>query len=169
MRLKRQTIPILVGTLAIVFLAASFKILNKPEPAVNGRDDPKTEKLKLQAGFKAEHLYSPSENKIGSWVAMTFDDKGRMITSDQYGSLYSLQIPAIGTEGTTPTVEKLKIGIGANIDTVGMGYANGLLYAFNSLYVMINNGKKNKTFPRQSGLYRLQDTNNDDQYDKITL
>lgn len=168
MRLKRQTVPILVGMLAIVFMAASFKILNKPEPAVNGRDDPKTEKLKLPAGFVAEHLYSPSENKIGSWVAMTFDDKGRMITSDQYGSLYRLTIPAIGT-GTTPTIEKLKIGIGANIDTVGMGYAHGLLYAFNSLYVMINNGKRNKAFPRQSGLYRLQDTNNDDQFDKLTL
>lgn len=159
---------LLVMTVALFVFAASFTVLNRTEPAINGREDPKTEKLKLQPGFKADHLYSPSDNKQGSWVAMTFDDKGRMITSDQYGTLYRLQIPAIGTTGS-PTVEPLKIGKGANIDTVGMGYANGLLYAFNSLYVMINNGKNNKAFPRTSGLYRLQDTDNDDQYDKITL
>ena len=167
MYFKRFLVPLLL-VVSLFMLAASFTILNKTEPAVNGRDNPKTEKLRLQAGFKAEHLYSPADNKQGSWVSMTFDDKGRMITSDQYGSLYRLQIPAVGA-GTTPTVEPLKIGSGINIDTLGMGYAQGLLYAFNSLYVMINNGKFNKTFPRKSGLYRLQDTDNDDQYDKITL
>ena len=28
--------------------------------------DPKIDKLKLQPGFKAEHLYCPSENEMGS-------------------------------------------------------------------------------------------------------
>lgn len=165
---KHQSIPKLLAVGALFVLGASFTILNKTEPAVNGRDNPKTEKLKLQPGFKAEHLYSPSDNKQGSWVAMTFDNKGRMITSDQYGTLYRLELPPIGTEGK-PKVEALKIEKGAATDTVGMGYANGLLYAFNSLYVMINNSKNNRVFTRKSGLYRLQDTDNDDQYDKVTL
>ena len=52
--------------------------------------NPKIDKLKLPEGFVAELLYSPGENDQGSWVAMTFDDKGRMITSDQYGYLYRL-------------------------------------------------------------------------------
>ncbi|MFN4144407.1 MAG: c-type cytochrome [Runella sp.] len=158
----------LLSVFAGGMLIASFTLVRKTEPAITGRDNPKAEKLRLQPDFKAEHLYTPSEHQQGSWVAMTFDDKGRMITSDQYGSLYRLTIPAIGA-GTTPQVEKIKIGKGTAIDTVGMGYAQGLLYAFNSLYVMINNGKNNKEFPRKSGLYRLQDTDNDDQYDKITL
>ncbi|MDF7816635.1 c-type cytochrome [Runella sp. MFBS21] len=166
---KHRFSSVLLVIVALFVFGASFTILQKTEPAINGRDNPKVEKLKLQPGFVAEHLYSPSDNKQGSWVAMTFDDKGRMITSDQYGTLYRIVIPAIG-QGTKPTsVEPLKIGKGTEIDTIGMGYANGLLYAFNSLYVMINNGKNNKTFPRRSGLYRLQDTDNDDQYDKITL
>ncbi|MFT5885890.1 MAG: putative heme-binding domain-containing protein [Arcticibacterium sp.] len=131
--------------------------------------NPKTKKLKLTEGFMAEHLYSPSENDQGSWVAMTFDDKGRMITSDQYGSLYRLTIPASGSGSVTPNVVKLTLNTGEAIDSIGMGYANGLLYAFNSLYVMLNNGKNNKEFPRKSGLYRLQDTNQDDTFDKITL
>jgi putative heme-binding domain-containing protein len=165
---KHQAFPKLLAVASIVVFAASFTILNRTEPAVNGRDNPKTEKLKMQPGFKAEHLYSPSENNQGSWVSMTFDDKGRMIVSDQYGGLFRLKIPAIGAGNVTPEIEKLTIGKAVATDTVGMGYAQGLLYAFNSLYVMINN-RSNAKFSRGSGLYRLQDTNGDDQFDKVTV
>ncbi|WP_194972397.1 c-type cytochrome [Aquiflexum lacus] len=126
---------------------------------------PKLEKLKLISGFKAEHIYSPGENEQGSWVGITFDDKGRMIATDQYGALYRLEIPAIGFEDLTPKVEKLMIGSEGEI---GMGYAQGVLYAFNSLYVMVNHNP-NDAFDKGTGLYRIQDTTGDDQYDKITL
>ncbi len=134
------------------------------------KNHPKIDKLKLPVGFHAEHLYSPSENEQGSWVAMTFDDKGRLITSDQYGALYRLEVPAIGSEVLTPKMEKLKIRNGEQVadSIIQMGYAQGLLYAFNSLYVMVNH-QGNEEFEKSSGLYRLQDTDNDDQYDKITL
>jgi putative heme-binding domain-containing protein len=159
---------IIALTLAIsaLLIANSFTFLKSQVRRSMDDDNPKIKKMRLTEGFKAEHLYSPSEEEQGSWVAMTFDDKGRMITSDQYGSLYRLQIPPIGSASSTPKVEKIKVG---NEDEVGMGYANGLLYAFNSLYVMINNGTNNKDFPRSSGLYRLQDTDNDDHFDKVTL
>lgn len=150
---------------ALVLIGASWVTLRYPETDKQGAENPKAEKLKLQPGFKAEHLYSPSENKQGSWVAMTFDDKGRMIVSDQYGSLYRLKIPAIGSGSTNPSIEKLVI---AKDTSVGMGYAHGLLYAFNSLYVMVNN-RPNKQFPKPSGLYRLQDTDGDDHFDKVTM
>lgn len=132
--------------------------------------DPKLAKLKLQPGFEAEHLYSPADNEQGSWVAMTFDDKGRLITSDQYGALYRMEIPPIGSENISPTIEKLKIQTGTQVadSVIQMGYAQGLLYAFNSLYVMVNH-RGNEAFEKTSGLYRLQDTDNDDQYDSITL
>jgi putative heme-binding domain-containing protein len=42
------------------------------------------------------------------------------------------------------------------------------LYAFNSLYVMVNH-RANEDFQKGSGLYRLQDTDGDDQFDKIAL
>ena len=41
--------------------------------------DLKTAKLTLPPGFHVEHLYSPGDNDQGSWIAMTFDQKGRMI------------------------------------------------------------------------------------------
>ncbi|QIP16217.1 c-type cytochrome [Spirosoma aureum] len=156
---------------AIVLIGTSWITMQGAEPVGTGLDDPKIDKLKLLPGFKAEHLYSPSDNKQGSWVAMTFDDKGRMITSDQYGFLYRLELPPIGAGSQQPKVEKLNVGVVQPGDTtkkVGMGYAQGLLYAFNSLYVMVNN-RTNKDFDKGSGLYRLQDTDGDDQFDKVTL
>jgi putative heme-binding domain-containing protein len=170
--MKRHYLPVklILAAAAIVLLGFSFSNIIKPKTVSNIGPDPKIEKLKLQPGFKAEHLYSPSENGQGSWVAMTFDDKGRMITCDQYGFLYRVTIPAIGSTDQ-PKVEKLFVGADAG-DTskgkVGMGFAQGLLWAFNSLYVMVNHNS-NREFDKGSGLYRLQDTNGDDQFDKITL
>lgn len=129
--------------------------------------NPKIDKLKLPDGFVAELLYSPGENDQGSWVAMTFDDKGRMITSDQYGFLYRLELPPIGSDSTVkPKVEKLIVG-NAPDSLVGMGYAQGLLYAFNSLYVMVNHNP-NEKFSQPTGLYRIQDLDGDDQFETIT-
>ncbi|MGM9510402.1 c-type cytochrome [Larkinella sp. GY13] len=159
-----RSVKLMLSVSALALVGASWVGLNYPETNRQGAESPKVDKLKLLPGFKAEHLYSPSENNQGSWVSMTFDDKGRMITSDQYGGLFRLKIPAIGSGSTKPTVEKLSVGK----DTLGMGYAQGLLYAFNSLYVMVNN-RSNPRFPKSSGLYRLQDTDNDDQFDKVTL
>jgi len=143
------------------------------ERATEKSGDQKIAKLKLPTDFKVDHLYSPSEHDQGSWVAMTFDDKGRMITSDQYGALYRLELSPIGTSSLAK-IERLEIGKsnGQPGDTakskVVMGYAQGLLYAFNSLYVMVNN-HANEDFEKGSGLYRLQDTDGDDQFDEITL
>jgi putative heme-binding domain-containing protein len=127
-------------------------------------ENPKISKLKLQAGFVAEHILSPSEEKLGSWVSMCFDDKGRMIVSDQYGGIYRLEIPAIGSASVKPKIEKIKI----ENDTTTLGAAHGLIYAFNSLYVMVNN-RPSKNLPKTSGFYRLQDTDNNDKFDKLTL
>ncbi len=103
-------------------------------------------------GFKVEKLYNVPKDQEGSWVALTVDPKGRLIACDQYGSIYRMSVPALGkTETLKP--EKLNLE---------MGKAHGLLAAFDSLYVMVNEDGKN------NGLYRLQDTNRDDQYDKIT-
>ncbi|WP_375446056.1 c-type cytochrome [uncultured Fibrella sp.] len=165
-----------LGLALCVLVLAGTSWISSQQSVVSGRaaDSTKVDKLKLLPGFKAEHLYSPSDNKQGSWVAMTFDDKGRMITSDQYGALYRLDLPVVGSGVQRPNVEKLKISLSPRSSTdpakprVGMGYAQGLLWAFNSLYVMVNH-RVDSTFNKGSGLYRLQDTDGDDQLDKITL
>jgi len=164
--MKKILVLIAVSTLFTVS-CDSDKVSNTD---IAENQNPKIAKLKLQEGFRAEHLYSPAENDQGSWVAMTFDDKGRLITSDQYGALYRMELPDIGAENLRPKIEKLRIQTGEKVadSVIQMGYAQGLLYAFNSLYVMVNH-RGNEEFEKTSGLYRLQDTDNDDQYDKITL
>lgn len=116
--------------------------------------DPATDPagLKVADGFKVELLYSVPAADQGSWVSMTVDDKGRLITCDQYGKLYRVTPPAIGTD------EKIKV---EPID-VEIGEAQGLLYAFDSLYVVVNRGKK-----FESGIYRVKDTDGDDQFDSL--
>ncbi|MBT9190110.1 MULTISPECIES: c-type cytochrome [Zobellia] len=155
---------------SVLILATSCTSDKKNENETVQSDNPKIAKLKLQPGFDAEHLYSPGDNNMGSWVAMTFDNKGRLITSDQYGALYRMEVAPIGADNLTPKIEKLKIQTEAKVadSIIQMGYAQGLLYAFNSLYVMVNH-RGSDDFEKTSGLYRLQDTDNDDQYDKITL
>ncbi len=169
-----KKLQVLAGVMISIVLLLSFNYIKKPGANAPGDVNSKVQKLKLQANFQAEHLYSPSADSNGSWVSMTFDDKGRMITSDQYGYLYRLTIPPIGADTNTTKIKVEKLDIKVEGDTssskIKMGFAHGLLYAFNSLYVMVNNNPTPPaTMGRGSGLYRLQDTNNDDQFDKITL
>ena len=97
--------------------------------------------LKVLKGFKAELLYSVPKDTQGSWVNMCVDAKGRLIVSDQYGGLYRVTPPPLGTSAGTKV---------AKID-VPLGEAQGLLWAFDSLYVVVNRGNR-----YQSGLYRVR-------------
>lgn len=110
------------------------------------------EKIHLPKDFKVERLYSVPKDQEGSWVNMCSDAQGRLIVSDQYGSLYRITPPAVGS-GETAKVEKVPADIGT---------AHGLLWAFDSLYVMVNDGDKSK-----NGVYRVRDTNGDDQLDSV--
>src|ERR1700710_675908 len=140
MYLNLRSVKLLFSLSALIFLAGSCK--NSKEPAAGVSADSKIAHLRLPAGFHADHLYSPGIHDQGSWVAMTFDDKGRMIASDQYGYLYRITLPPIGSDTATTKVkvEKLAIDIPGDTSsaTIKIGYAHALMYAFNSLYVMIN-------------------------------
>lgn len=117
---------------------------------------PDTTQIQVLPGFKAERLYSVPKDQQGSWVALTEDPKGRLIASDQYGGIYRITVPAIGSEDEVK-VELLPLPTGPGGEVIGG--AHGLLYAFNSLYLM-NNEFKSK------GIWRFKDTNGDDQFDK---
>lgn len=112
------------------------------------------DQLRLLPDFKAELIYSVPVDQQGSWVSLTVDPAGRLITSDQYGKLY--RITPSGIEGESKTeIEQLDAQI---------GMAQGLLYAFDSLYVMVNGNAADG-----AGLYRLRDTTGDDQFDQVQL
>ena len=59
------------------------------------------ESLTVAAGFKIELIYTVPKAEQGSWVSMTEDAKGRLIAGDQYGGLFRVTVPPLGTsEGT---------------------------------------------------------------------
>jgi len=113
------------------------------------------DRIKLVEGFEAELLYSVPKSDQGSWVAMTIDDEGRIIVSDQYGKLYRFAPPAPGEKLYPGAVEEIPVDIGG---------AQGLLYAFDSLYCVLNTAEHGGR-----GLYRITDSDGDDQYDKKEL
>lgn len=133
--------------------AATAHLLPAAAPSAAAQATP-VAALKVAKDFRVELLYTVPKDQEGSWVAMCTDPKGRLIVSDQYGPLYRLTPPPLGTS-TGLKVEK----IGAAI-----GQAQGLLYAFDSLYVMV----ATDAFQGR-GLYRVRDTNGDDQFDEVTL
>ncbi|MCY2932955.1 MAG: c-type cytochrome [Planctomycetota bacterium] len=126
----------------------SIVLLNEGPPEPKATD---AASLKMPAGFKAELLYTVAGPEYGSWVSLCVDGKGRLITSDQDGKLYRLTVPAIGSN------EKTKV----ETIPIDLGMAQGLCWAFDSLYVVVNG--------RDSGLYKVTDTNNDDVLDKVEL
>jgi len=99
------------------------------------------------AGFKVERLLEvPPEQ--GSWVAMTFDGRGRLIVSPQEGPLRRLDL-----RQSPAAVETIDAPVGD---------AQGLLWAFDSLYL---NGKG----PSGCGLYRLRDADGDGRFEEVRL
>ncbi len=110
-----------------------------------------TDLFNLQPGFQVERLFAVPKDILGSWVCITFDNKGRLIASDQGDKgLCRITPPAIGSQDPVK-VERLDVKISA---------AQGMLYAFDALYISVNGGQG-------SGLYRAKDTNGDDQYDEL--
>jgi putative heme-binding domain-containing protein len=102
-------------------------------------------------GFQVELLYTVPQEQLGSWVSITFDDRGRLLASDQGDKgICRITPPAIGSNEPT-RVERLDVALTS---------AHGMLHAFDSLYVSVNGGPG-------SGLYRARDTTGDDQYDEV--
>ncbi|MGH7972646.1 MAG: PQQ-dependent sugar dehydrogenase, partial [Limisphaerales bacterium] len=108
--------------------------------------------ITVAKGFKIELLYTVPRKTEGSWVSMCIDPKGRLIVSDQNGALYRVTLPEAA--GGTAKTERINLT---------SGFAHGLLWAFDSLYVAVDEGKQ------AHGVYRIRDTNGDDQLDKIEL
>jgi putative heme-binding domain-containing protein len=109
--------------------------------------------IKTLPGFKVEMLHKVSKESEGSWVGLTVDDRGRLLATDQYGGLFRVTPPPVGS-GDKAQVEKLSAEING---------AHGLLYAFDSLYALVNEK------PNVAGLYRLRDTKGTGQFDEKTL
>ena len=144
------------------FVAA--KVVGKQEDHPGGKGmlseismEPARDLFNLVPGFQVEQLFTVPKEELGSWVCLTTDAKGRLIVSDQGDKgLYRVIPSPQGTQEPTK-VEPLDIRFEGKL----ISGAQGLLTAFDSLYVMVNGGAV------PAGLYRCKDTNGDDQYDEV--
>lgn len=109
--------------------------------------------IQVLPGFRVELLHVVPKLDEGSWVSMTIDPRGRLIACDQNGGLYRMTPSPVGSD-QPGAVERLATKVGG---------AHGLLYAFDSLYVMVN-----EQGGRQ-GLWRLWDRDGDGQFDEEKL
>ena len=152
------------------------KEASKPAPKTKleslARSATSPARINIADGFKIDLLYSVPMEKQGSWVAMCMDDKQRLIVSDQYGGIYRFPIPATGKNVDPESIEQItyateRPGMGkpteAQKKLPQIGHAQGLCYAFDSLYVVVNS----RSSVTGAGVFRLLDTDKDDQFDKI--
>lgn len=118
--------------------------------------EPAGSNFRTQPGFKVDLIHKVPMAEQGSWVSLCVDPQGRIIASDQYGKLYRVTLAEEGE----PQIEELDVNI---------GMAQGMLHAFDSLYININARRRELegTDAQGPGVYRLSDTNGDDQYDKV--
>lgn len=157
----------LVMLLAVTYSSAgSAQSKSRSNPNANRRaktsstaDDNQAtpiERIKVPKGFRIELLYSVPAEQHGSWVNLCTDNKGRLLVSDQFGGLYRIQPPAVGETLETRDVQEVPAKIRA---------VNGMVWAFDALYVGVNDYEQKIT----TGLYRITDSDGDDQLDHVEL
>jgi glucose/arabinose dehydrogenase len=125
-------------------------------PAIGGNKATPIDRITAAKGFQVELLYSVPGAEQGSWANLCTDNKGRVIVSDQFGGLYRITPPPIGKPVEPEAVEKVPAEIRG---------VNGMVWAFDALYVGVNDYEEK--IP--SGLYRITDSNGDDQLDKVEM
>ncbi len=107
--------------------------------------------FRVPDGFVVDRLFVVPREELGSWVSLATDPAGRLIASDQAdkGLVRITPAPLDGSGETV--VERIPAAITG---------AQGLLWAFDALYVVCNGGTG-------SGLYRLTDSDGDDMPDRV--
>lgn len=143
----------------VVGAGCSGEVAPTTEIATNYVLDADTQ-ITLPEGFDADLLYTVPKSQ-GSWVAMDFDAKGRLLVSDQDDKgIFRVTLPTAGDPNSETQVESLS---GFPFVPVAWGKrtvagALGFLFAFDSLYMST-----------MKGFYRIRDTDGDDQFDEFTL
>lgn len=140
---------------------------NTPTEEVEESADSEEEKeivYEIPEGFELEELYHPKGHSHGSWVSLAEGENGTFYASDQGGDLYQFKVPAVGQLLDSTMVDSVDLEI---------GHAQGLLWAFNSLYVSVNarweDQEGESLRENGSGVYRLRDTNGDGELDDLKM
>lgn len=100
--------------ITLVFLTALLPLTNllgkyNLPPMEKSIEDESTG-LNVLPGFEVDLVYQVDKKKYGSWIAMAFDDKGRLTVSDQGGAgTFSIEIPKPGQDFDEAKIKKLNL------------------------------------------------------------
>lgn len=99
-------------------------------------------------GFRIDLVHS-AQPEEGSWISLAFDPQGRVVIAREDSGLLRLTLNAENSKSIS-------------VETINetLKECRGLLFAHDGLYANANNSK---------GLYRLRDTNGDDQFNEVKL
>ncbi len=157
-----KLLPLPIAAALSCLAAFTAPAADEPKPAtppptfraINENKATPPARIRVAKDFKVELLYSVPIATQGSWINLCVDPRGRLIASDQYGGLYRFPVPRPGQPLDPQSIEKIPAPIQA---------ANGLLWAFDALWVGVNDYEN----PDNSGLYRVTSSRGDDQLDKV--
>ena len=151
--------PFMAGLCLILLTLAVQAAAGEPEwrlppermPVASAADPGDAASFRVPDGFAVERLFVVPRDELGSWVSLATDPQGRLIASDQAdkGLVRITPAPLDGSGDTI--VERIPAAITG---------AQGLLWAFDALYVVCNGGTG-------SGLYRVTDSDGDDMPDHV--
>jgi putative heme-binding domain-containing protein len=116
--------------------------------------------IQIRTGFLVERVYQVKGATEGSWVAMCFDDKGRIYASSEGNhGLFRISPPPIGAGGEC----------GVELVSNKWGRCQGMAWVDGSLYVVQHEtrpkgGSKEKDLDPDA-ILRLRDTDGDDKLD----
>ncbi len=159
MKISDLQFPRLSQTFGLVFLLLTALACQPTEETEVEEGDEEPE-ISVPRDFTLDELYRPSDYNMGTWVSLAQGPNGKMFACDQHGDIYQFQMPAIGEALDSTMIDSIDLDI---------GYAHGMMWAFNSLYVAVNRGweKDGEEIAHGSGVYRLTDQNEDGHLDNI--
>ncbi len=122
-------------------------------PAVTAEQSDKSNQdaFHVLDGYQVEKLFDVPRDALGSWVSLTSDPQGRLYACDQQDKGLVRITPATLDGSTETVVEKVPAALSG---------AQGLLWAFDSLYAVCNGGGFH-------GLFRITDSDGDSLPDHV--
>jgi putative heme-binding domain-containing protein len=137
----------LLGMLPATFAANLLdEDYNQWKAALGTNTATPAERITGLPGFQIQLIHSATRSE-GSWVAMAFDSKGRVVLAREDRGL--LRLSLANQPSARPRMEVIN---------TNLLECRGLLFAHGSLYANANNAK---------ALVRLRDTDGDDQFDEV--
>lgn len=149
----------LAGCLLMLLVAGSAAAA---EPATSagsanaqGQATPASE-IHVPPGFQVELIYSVPRQQ-GSWIAMCFDDRGRIYVCEQGKRLFRVTPPPFG-QNVSAEVELVSAQWAG--DAQGMAFIKGHLY-------LVRNGNHRREGYTPDSIVRISDSDGDDRLDRV--